>query len=428
MAASNLKSFLQKLDAEMQQKSEIYRKTVSNKKPHTFYVSKEGLYQQVLTQAASDGVTGASAAIKSATNKYFTALKNQAVKSKNNQYFVVFDLKVGPNDFSITFQLTKSFVSARRGTTVRDTFELVKEFKNFAKYDSFITEMRNIYKGKGSALDEGKFLDMGHAEESAVIKQRIYDSLTSYGEPPKSLLNIEEVSSLFTLLKNDSLDTITVSLESAAFNQLEGTKELKGLKNEFQDTLQKAIQKLEVHKQKGSDSLETKKVKEVHNAVTEELIKLSKKSKRVRTNIKSKKILKSKKSPVTFKNTSKVQSSHKGKKASKASKAKQSNVSLIRLIGILNQQLPEQVAGNMESPRLNYRTGRFASSVRVTDITQTAKGFPSIGYTYMKYPYQTFEPGYAQGDVNRDPRKLIDASIREIAAQFAIGRFYTRRV
>ena len=28
----------------------------------------------------------------------------------------------------------------------------------------------------------------------------------------------------------------------------------------------------------------------------------------------------------------------------------------------------------------------------------------------------------------RDPRKLIERSIREIAAQFAIGRFYTRRV
>jgi len=46
----------------------------------------------------------------------------------------------------------------------------------------------------------------------------------------------------------------------------------------------------------------------------------------------------------------------------------------------------------------------------------------------MRYPYETFEPGNAQGSVERDPRKLIDKSIREIAVQFAIGRFYTRRV
>jgi hypothetical protein len=59
---------------------------------------------------------------------------------------------------------------------------------------------------------------------------------------------------------------------------------------------------------------------------------------------------------------------------------------------------------------------------------QTPQGFPSVGYTYALYPYQTFEPGYVQGSAERDPRKLIDASIREIATNLAIGRFYTRRV
>ena len=102
--------------------------------------------------------------------------------------------------------------------------------------------------------------------------------------------------------------------------------------------------------------------------------------------------------------------------------------SLTSLIGVFNSQLPQKVAENMGEPALEYRSGRFASSVRVTDITRTSKGFPSIGYTYMKYPYQTFEPGYAQGDVDRDPRKIIDRSIRELAVQYALGRFYTRRV
>lgn len=136
----------------------------------------------------------------------------------------------------------------------------------------------------------------------------------------------------------------------------------------------------------------------------------------------------------------KGKSSEKGAKESsnvavrKAGRAKKSRVkkgvasSPLYIIGIINQQLPRTVAKNMGDPRLNYRTGRFASSVQVTDIATTAKGFPSIGYTYDKFPYQTFEPGYRQGSIDRDPRKLIDASIREIAAQFAIGRFYTRRV
>lgn len=100
----------------------------------------------------------------------------------------------------------------------------------------------------------------------------------------------------------------------------------------------------------------------------------------------------------------------------------------LNVMVLLNNQLPAVVQQNMRFPALENRTGRFASSVKVTDVATTAQGFPSIGYTYQTNPYQTFEPGYKQGDSDRDPRKLIDKSIREIAVQFAMGRFYTRRV
>ena len=66
----------------------------------------------------------------------------------------------------------------------------------------------------------------------------------------------------------------------------------------------------------------------------------------------------------------------------------------------------------------------------MTDIQQTPRGFPSIGYTYEKDPYSVFEStsGTRFASTERDPRSLIDLSIREIAQQMAIGRFYTRRV
>jgi len=85
----------------------------------------------------------------------------------------------------------------------------------------------------------------------------------------------------------------------------------------------------------------------------------------------------------------------------------------------------------MGAPGLENRSGKFAASVRATDITTTAKGFPSIGYSYDKNPYQIFEQGagkFPWANADRDPRKLIDTSIREIAAQLLTGRFYTRRV
>ena len=98
-------------------------------------------------------------------------------------------------------------------------------------------------------------------------------------------------------------------------------------------------------------------------------------------------------------------------------------IPIASLIGPLNQKINRTVKDNMRSPRLVNQTGRFAESVKVTDAVLTPQGFPSIGYTYQRAPYDKFET-----DPNRDPRKLIDRSIREIAAQFAIGRFYTRRV
>ena len=84
----------------------------------------------------------------------------------------------------------------------------------------------------------------------------------------------------------------------------------------------------------------------------------------------------------------------------------------------------------MGPPRLENRTGRFAASVRITDVTKTRKGFPSVGYTYQRDPYQVYEStsGSRFGSLERDPRTLIDKSIREIAAELAIGRIYTRRV
>jgi hypothetical protein len=105
-----------------------------------------------------------------------------------------------------------------------------------------------------------------------------------------------------------------------------------------------------------------------------------------------------------------------------------SAINLNALKAQINAKLTMTVIKNMGTPALENRTGRFARSVEVTDVIQTPKGFPSIGYTYQKGPYQTFEPGFAQGSTQRDPRVVISKSIREIAKELIVGRFYTRRV
>ena len=96
----------------------------------------------------------------------------------------------------------------------------------------------------------------------------------------------------------------------------------------------------------------------------------------------------------------------------------------------LNKKLPSKVRENMQAPALENRTGRFANSVKITDVVQTPKGYPSIGYTYQKDPYEVFEMGNKGNwaTPERDPRKLIDRSIRELATDIMLGRLFTRRV
>ena len=115
-------------------------------------------------------------------------------------------------------------------------------------------------------------------------------------------------------------------------------------------------------------------------------------------------------------------------KKTKGAISKGAQFSPLAMVALINKQLPDTIRKNMDEPALVNRTGRFAESVFVADVNKTPQGFPSFGYTYQKLPYQTFEMGYAQGSAERDPRTLIDGSIREIAAQMAIGRFYTRRL
>ena len=107
-------------------------------------------------------------------------------------------------------------------------------------------------------------------------------------------------------------------------------------------------------------------------------------------------------------------------------KQKQSPIALKNLI---NSVLPQAVAMKMQPPALRYRTGRFANSARVTQVLQGPRGGLQADYTYMRDPYETFEPGGKMGSVQRDPRKIIGQTIREIVAQGMQNKFIkTRRV
>ena len=99
----------------------------------------------------------------------------------------------------------------------------------------------------------------------------------------------------------------------------------------------------------------------------------------------------------------------------------------LALANMLDKALPKAVAERMVSPALVYRTGRFANSAEITNVTVGPRGGTFIDYTYQLDPYQTFEPGFAKGSTNRDPRKLIGGTIRGLAQTIMNKRFVNVR-
>jgi hypothetical protein len=112
------------------------------------------------------------------------------------------------------------------------------------------------------------------------------------------------------------------------------------------------------------------------------------------------------------------------KRSAGAGASSQTLESPIALRAILNETLPQVVASKMTQPALQFRTGRFANSARVENVVQGPRGGMYVDYTYDKMPYQTFEPGFKQGSTQRDPRKIIGESIRQIALGI-LGRKFT---
>jgi hypothetical protein len=95
---------------------------------------------------------------------------------------------------------------------------------------------------------------------------------------------------------------------------------------------------------------------------------------------------------------------------------------------LINSQLHDQIKKNMGTPALNYQSGRFAKSARVEKMSESRAGMITAFYSYMKNPYQTFEPGFKQGSEARNPKTLISKSIREIAATQVGNRLRAVRV
>lgn len=464
MSRQSLIRFLEKLDKELYGSSSAYRKEADgremtftfNAKRFVSALEKEFKFrdldkefnakdvQSFMYKGATDILTACSA-----NAKQFKQTRGVVIRRNQYALKVIIASEINPKtdkNFSNFEKLKKlykeeldSFVLSLN-TYLKENYgkRLNKTKRKFDKstFTYSLVEDTNSEVEYGSDLIEG-----GHEEGQGILESRIADAIdTAINQKYTRQVTKDNLKTNLDLLgidlgfvRDDTTDRHSIFAQSRVENQETGF--MSGAeKRKFQNQLRAAINKLNAKEPivglKGSDSIEEFKTKQVEYQVMKELgktkgAKTTKTKKPKPTKRMANKPQKSKKSKVVNSSLPLAKVSKRGRPSKRARK---SVISFTKLFAILKSRINPVVAKNMGSPALNYRTGRFAASVDIIDVSPTAQGFPSVGYTYMKRPYQTFEPGFLQGSPDRDPRKLIDTSIREIASQLAVGRLYTRRL
>jgi|13_taG_2_1085334.scaffolds.fasta_scaffold25648_2 hypothetical protein len=450
MARKNLLDTLNFIEARIYKNAAEFRRLVSDRKAHTINIDKKDLIFQItaemqfrlgmkkLPESMEETI---EKEVTQMVRKFFVELHPKKFNTPRKTYETS-GLKGSLKSFSVTY-------------ATKDGKEQGNVFKNFKRLKQQVQkpllkalnkEITNLNKGRA----EGKrfssinprgagFLDIGHADESSVSLQRrqavnkaLFDFDTSTS--PEGAKFIKELKDTLKLKGSKQslryIDNINISLESKNINRDSFTKgEVSNLNKQLRAEIERLGGQYWVE-QEGSDSRLTIIEKEIVESITPK--RATKVTKR-----KKGRISRSRVKGVTSKGK-KVKSAAGAKfkdktpaRTKKPSRTKKGvSASPLQLLGIINQRLPETVRKNMREPGLVNRTGRFADSVKVTDISATKKGFPSVGYTYDRANYGQYEAssGSRFADVDRDPRTLIDKSIREIAANMAIGRFFTRRI
>lgn len=448
MSREALLETLTQIEKRIEKSSQAFRTLVSDKKAHSIKLDTEDIKKQVQNELLSrEGFDKLPDSIMKIIDEevpqMVATLYNQMRPENFNQNlrraYLTSDL-IGNNKSFTVVLATKSEGSNR---SVFAYFRRLKQSAQRPLIKRLNAQIKKLNSGKKNPREDIKssaFLDIGHEEASAVSKQRkriIEQSLWDFQPASKEASAFiaklaDEVS--FNIVRNpgEPIDVIEVSLESKALNRGLQAKAEKEAAGELNKALLAAIEDLGAQywaDQEGSDS----KVQRMQKRVLNEFSQDKFKSKNVRSNIKKSKISNktSKASGKKRKSRGKKQPTVQDDKKIMLESFQERNQDLLSLQALLNAKLPAEIRNNMGYPRLQNRTGRFADSVRVTDINLTRKGFPSIGYTYQKQPYQVFEQGAGRApwaNERRDPRSLIDVTIREIASEILVGRFFTRRV
>jgi hypothetical protein len=328
------------------------------------------------------------------------------------------------------------------------------------------TGEKSYLRRNGQIVVQGGFVDFGHIKEDAVANQRKVKALNNIAEDTgflesifgglggditvkvtKELLNRAALlSAKFTQVPSEIKTRFKVDIlisgteEGSIQNRLIGTTKEKTSLNRLSSSITKKLEKEAWATQEGSDNPLSTLKKIVTNAAIDTLssknraklrrgkkekldvnttiVQALSKQKKQRRSVRRPKIL-----PINA-------SSFEEKNRQTTGQVPSVQQNWNSLLPLINSRLTPRVIANMRFPSLVNRTGTFANSAKVVNIEQTREGFPTFVYDYERDPYDVFDRTAGRSPWNtpeRDPRTLVDKSVREIVREMAIGRFYTRR-
>lgn len=428
MAKADLIKLAEKAMSHLE-KSKSFR-AKSDRQPHIFLIDKNNTLRQILVQInrkrkpTEKQMIALEASVEDYIKDLYGTFKNRTSKEYTYQVFGA------PPSFKV-------LVTSKTGTG--NVFRKIREIRSSRRNELKLTKaISDIFKKDKSISEESlaHLFDLGHIEGSSVAEQRVQAALSKFTNVDSSGFGSKELDSIIALSISTKEKSggqtvgksfvVTVADESFRTNQLKGSVEEKEFLSSAQSLLSQFINNnVDWANQKGSSS--------ASDLILSEIIK---------TGIKSG--AKGRKTTTVTKRSEKVKITKKIKaKRPIALNLDAQEIEGIEteqgtgprnwssLVSIINAKLTTKVLENMKFPSLVNRTGNFASKAEVVGVEITKEGFPTFVFNYERDPYDVFDRTKGRSPWNtpeRDPRTLVDKSIREILREMAIGRFYTRRV
>jgi hypothetical protein len=460
MAKKDLDFILKKVKARIDESNTL--RDELDRKTHEYSISTASVYKEFLSQLKGlienidnpgpSEVRRRKNALKVIVRDYvdfmFSALKSKRGASRSTRY--VFSQGSNNESFAVTISSPSSsntnIFAILRDIRRDESRGLPAVRKKILDQVFSGSSDRDVDRALYGSLDNatgvrsGGLVQLGHDKAGSVslrrkaqlLKEFQYKSNvdrlltgTSISKETRAEINLAVrtfATSSYNTLKDFSV-VVKLTEESAFRNQRDAAGEkafLRALTKEIRSTLKNEV---DFFNQRGSPSA----TEIVRNRLINTAIKAGAKAKK----------------PTAIKNSkNKASTKIQGKTTRSRSKEtvsvtvptlsqdREPNANWLRLIPIINARLTDKVMQNMKAPRLVNRTGRFAQSARVTRVEETPQGHPSFVFDYERDPYNVFDRRVGRAPWNtpqRDPRALVDQSVREIVRDMAIGRFFTRR-